>query len=88
MGDLGCKQSSSHFVTHKSAGSPHWYRHQLDQGIKIFLMSQNNFVVIVFQIFPEMLGRGNIPPGNCSLKHILWNFMKEESKVFIKMIGR
>jgi len=42
-------------------------------------------VVIVLLVFPEILGRGNILPGYCSLKQILWKFMKEEAKVFFRM---
>lgn len=42
-------------------------------------------MVIVFPVSPEMLGRGNILPGYYSLKQILWKFMKEEAKLFIRM---
>lgn len=42
-------------------------------------------MVIEFLVFPEMLGRGNILPGYCSLKQILWKFMKEEAKLLIRM---
>ena len=84
-GRFRIKRSGSHQVTHRSAGSPHWHWHWLDQDFKTFLKSQNNFVVTVFLALPEMLGRGNILPGYCSLKQIVWKFMKEEAKVFVGM---
>lgn len=42
-------------------------------------------MVTVFLALPEMLGRGNILPGYCSLKQIVRKFMKEEAKVFVGM---
>lgn len=35
-----------------------------------------------------MLGRGNIAPGNYISKDIVWNFMKEKGKGFVRMTGK